>query len=92
MGKTDTFLLHFYFREQKNLRQYWNPQQQHFTPFFGLGIPSKPNNDSGRILCLSVCLTGAVLFWSYSAGLVSYLTVEKYDFPINSMQVSGMQL
>ena len=63
-----------------------------FYSLLGLGIPSKPNNDSGRILCLSICLTGAVLFWSYSAGLVSYLTVEKYDFPINSMQVSRMQL
>ena len=32
------------------------------------------------------------MFWSYSAGLVSSLTVEKYDFPIKSLQVSLMEL
>ena len=63
-----------------------------FYSLLGLGIPSKPRNSSGRILCLSVCLTGAVLFWSYSAGLVSYLTVETYDLPINSLQVSWTQI
>ena len=60
-----------------------------FFSILGLGIPSKPRNGSGRILVLSICLTGAVVFWSYSAGLVSFLTVEKYEFPIKSLKVSG---
>ena len=68
--------------------------QSAFTVFYsllGLGIPSSPMQSSGRILCLSICITGAIIFWSYSAGLVSCLTVEKFDFPINSLQVGRIK-
>ena len=69
--------------------------QSAFTVFYsllGLGIPSRPKQSSGRILCLSICITGAVIFWSYSAGLVSCLTVETYDLPIQSLQVGRIKL
>jgi hypothetical protein len=33
------------------------------------------------------CLTGAVIFWSYNAGLISELAVEKFNFPISSLKV-----
>ncbi len=62
-----------------------------FYSFIGLDIPVEPKQISGRILCLSICLTGAILFWSYSAGLVSFLTFEKYNFPIKSLQVSRIR-
>jgi hypothetical protein len=41
-----------------------------------------------RIALLSICVTGSIILWSYCAGLVSFLTIEKYDFPIKSFSVS----
>ena len=50
-------------------------------------IPIYPRGIPGRVLILTTCVTGALLFWSYSASLVSFLTIEKIDFPIKSYQV-----
>ncbi len=61
-----------------------------FNSFIGQGIPISPTGISHRILVLSICLTGGLLFWSYSAGLVSFLTVEKFDYPIKNYRVSYM--
>ena len=58
-----------------------------YYSFIGQGIPIRPTGISHRILVLSICLTGGILFWSYSAGLVSFLTVEKFDYPIKSYRV-----
>ena len=57
-----------------------------------LGIPVSPRGISGRVLIISVCLTGAFLFWGYCAGLTSLLTVEKYEFPIKTLLVSNSSL
>jgi hypothetical protein len=59
-----------------------------FYSFIAQDIPREPRSVSGRILVLSVCINGGVLFWSYSAGLVSFLTVEKYEYPIKTLNVS----
>ena len=42
---------------------------------------------SGRIFVLNACMTGAIIFWSYNAGLVSFLTVDNIQYPIQSLQV-----
>ncbi len=59
-----------------------------FYSLIGQGIPINPMEISHRILVFSICLTGGVLFWSYCAGLVSFLAVEKLDYPIKSYGVS----
>jgi hypothetical protein len=40
------------------------------------------------MIILAICVTGSVLYWSYCAGLVSLLAVEKYDFPVKTVTVS----
>ena len=40
----------------------------------------------GRTLVLSVCVTGAIVFWAYNAGLTSLLTVENIVFPIKKLE------
>ena len=52
-----------------------------------LEIPVDPSRVPGRILVFTVTLVyGALNFWAYNAGLVSYLTVENLVFPIKSMK------
>ena len=58
-----------------------------FYALIAMDVPLEPTKVSTRVLILSVCITGAFLFWSYSAGLVSFLTVDKFDFPIKSLHV-----
>ena len=41
---------------------------------------------TGRTLVLSVCVTGAIVFWAYNAGLTSLLTVENIVFPIKKLE------
>ena len=57
-----------------------------FLSFVALEIPVDPNRVPGRILVITVCLTGALIFWSYNAGLVSLLTVDNIQFPVKSMK------
>ena len=59
-----------------------------YYSFLGQGIPPVPKGLSGRILIFSICLTGGLFFWSYSAGLVSFLTIEKFEFPVQTVEVS----
>jgi hypothetical protein len=61
-----------------------------YCSFLGQGIPSVTKGLSGRILTFSICLTGALFFWSYSAGLVSFLTIEKFEFPVQTIKVSAL--
>jgi hypothetical protein len=61
-----------------------------FFSFIGQGVPINPNGLTGRVLLFSVSITGAVIFWSYSAGLVSFLTVDKIDFKINTYSVGKL--
>lgn len=52
-----------------------------------IGTSTQPKTISTRILCLSIFLTGALAVWSYSAALTSFLTVEKYEYPVRSLEV-----
>ena len=51
-----------------------------------LEIPVDPNRVPGRTLTFTVCISGALIFWSYNAGLVSLLTVDNIQFPIKTMK------
>ena len=59
-----------------------------FCSLIGQGIEIIPTRTYMRILLLSVCVTGAIVYWSYCAGLVSTLTVENYEYPIKAFPVS----
>ena len=58
-----------------------------YFSFIAQDIPVDPKRIPGRILIFTTCVTGALLFWSYSASLVSFLTVENMDFPIKTYTV-----
>jgi hypothetical protein len=45
-----------------------------------------PHRLTTRILVMAICLFGALNFWSYNAGLVSLLTVEVFNVPINQLK------
>ena len=59
-----------------------------FYSLIGQGVEINPKGMNVRIILFLICVTGAIVYWSYCAGLVSSLTVEKYDFPIKSFPVS----
>jgi hypothetical protein len=80
-------ILIFYLQEQNSSIDI--PETIFFS-FIGQGVPINPNGLTGRVLLLSVSITGAVIFWSYSAGLVSFLTVDKIDFKINTYSVGKL--
>ena len=63
-----------------------------FYSLLALGIQAKPTKNSTKILCLSICIAGALVFWSYSAGLTSLLTVENYEYPVKSFEASVSNL
>ena len=54
--------------------------------FLALNIPKYPNRAPGRIFVLNILLLGAITYWSYNAILVSLVTVEKFTFPIQSLE------
>ena len=54
--------------------------------FVGLGITVNPRGLPGRILVLTVCLTGSIVWWAYNAGLVSHLTFDTINYPIGTLQ------
>jgi hypothetical protein len=59
----------------------------------GQSIPvSNPRRLSLRILLISICVTAAVIFWGFQAGVVSVLTVEVVDYPIKTLKVSRKYL
>jgi hypothetical protein len=39
-------------------------------------------------LLISICVTAAVIFWGFQAGVVSVLTVEVVDYPIKTLKVA----
>ena len=41
--------------------------------------------NSRRILLLAICLCGAINFYAYNAGLISYLIAEHHEHPINDL-------
>ena len=58
-----------------------------FFSLIGQGVEIIPRTIYLKILLLSICVTGAIVYWSYCAGLVSTLTVENYEFPIKEFPV-----
>ena len=63
-----------------------------FFSLIGQGVEIIPRTIYLKILLLSICVTGAIVYWSYCAGLVSTLTVENYEFPIKEFPVRIIQL
>ena len=53
--------------------------------FTAIGMPTSPQKSPGRILVLTILLTGTVLYWSFNAGLVSQLSVQVTSYPIKSL-------
>ncbi|CAB4059490.1 GRIK5 [Lepeophtheirus salmonis] len=57
------------------------------TPFRTMGAldtTDKPLKTPGRILVITVCIFGSMIYWVYNAGLTSVLTVDTSTAPINS--------
>jgi hypothetical protein len=52
-------------------------------------IPIDPKRIPGKVFIFTLCMTGALIFYSYNAGLVSLLSVETFWYPITSMEVSS---
>ena len=50
-----------------------------------LGISEDPKRISARWLFFSICLFGAIVYWSYNAILVSLLTVDFFVLPIQTL-------
>ena len=63
-----------------------------FFSFIGKEVPINPVRIPGKIIILCTCMTGALLVWSYSACLVSFLTVDTIIFPIANVKVSSILL
>ncbi len=49
-------------------------------------IRQDPKKVTNRMLIFVICFWGALNFWTYNAGLVSFLTVEIFKPPINSLE------
>lgn len=69
-----------------------NPDMPSSSVSVGLALMSldvkqgNPHRLTTRILVMAICLFGALNFWSYNAGLVSLLTVEVFNVPINQLK------
>ena len=46
-----------------------------------------PAKIPAKIFIFTLCMSGAVISYSYNAGLVSLLSVELFWYPINSIEV-----
>ena len=55
--------------------------------YLALGLNSVSSKPSLRLFQFALGLNGALFFWAYCGGLVSYLTIEKYEQPIKSIEV-----
>lgn len=82
VGLTLIFYIIFWFVNNETTIGLGKSVSTVFLSFLALSIPVEPNRVPGRVLVFSVCLSGAVVFWSYNAGLVSLLTVDTIVFPI----------
>ncbi|XP_071750237.1 uncharacterized protein [Lepeophtheirus salmonis] len=51
-----------------------------------LSIPETPIRAPGRILMVTICFVGAMIYWVYNAGLTSLLTVDESPIAIQSLQ------
>ncbi len=76
------------FQKNTNLMDIVFSVEAVFLSLIGQGIEIIPKQIPMRILFLSICVSGAIVYWSYCAGLVSTLTVENYEIPIQKFPVS----
>ena len=56
------------------------------TSIGALGIDNDQKKYSHKAIILIICVFGAYVYWSYSAVLVSYLTVVDNELPINNLE------
>ena len=56
------------------------------TSIGALGIDIDQRKYSHKAIILIICVFGAYVYWSYSAVLVSYLTVVDNELPINNLE------
>ena len=56
------------------------------TSIGALGIDNDQKKYSHKIIIFYICVFGAYIYWSYSAVLVSYLTVVDNELPINNLE------
>ena len=82
VGLTILFFVIFLFVRSETTISIGTSVSTVFLSFLALGIPVNPTRIPGRTLVLSVSLSGAIVFWSYNAGLVSLLTVDTIFYPI----------
>ncbi|TRY78616.1 hypothetical protein TCAL_12146, partial [Tigriopus californicus] len=80
------FHLSLKFAEQISHRNYIESLCSTLMAVGGLSVPEAPVKLSSRILFLSFCIFGALVYWSYNAILVSLLAIDKYNIPIKSLE------
>jgi hypothetical protein len=51
-----------------------------------------PKKVPARVFFFNVGLTGAIIFWSYNAGLVSFLSVDIFTYKIRSLEVCRLEI
>ena len=80
----------FIFQKQENRSDLTLSIEVVYFSFLGQGVHgTAPKSISDRISNFTIFVTGALFFWTYSAGLVSFLTVEKFEFPVQTIEVSN---
>ena len=50
-----------------------------------LSLDNNQNTTGHRVLVFTICIFGGLIYWSYCAVLVSYLTVIDNDLPVNNL-------
>jgi hypothetical protein len=51
-----------------------------------LSVDNNQNSIGHRVIVLTICIFGGLVYWSYCAVLVSYLTVIDNNLPINNLE------
>ena len=49
-------------------------------------IASMPDSYPNRITVVTVMLAGAIVFWVWEAGLISFVSVRKSEVPIRTLK------
>ena len=55
-------------------------------PIGALGIDNDVKKPSNRIIIISICFFGALVYWSYCAVLTSLLTISDTPLTINKLE------
>ena len=49
-------------------------------------MPSMPNASANRITTVTIMLVGAIIFWIWEAGLISFVSVRKTNVQIRTLK------